>query len=127
MERRSGVAPLRMDSTTDVAPDMSAIKISGAGADHERRVSDLVELIDVIRPAVEADGGTLHLRAVDTDSGEVKVELAGACGSCAVASLTLEGGITRIVRQRLDWVTAVHGSVEEDPTAAGMGGWTPRL
>jgi len=116
-----------MDSTTDTAPDLSAITIAGSGPDHERRVSDLLELIDVVRPAVEADGGTLHLRAVDTDSGEVTVELAGACGSCAVAGLTLEGGITRIMRQRLDWVTAVHGKVEDDPTATGVGGWTPRL
>ena len=75
---------------------------------------------------MEADGGTLHLRAVDTDSGEVTVELAGACGSCAVASVTLEGGITRIMKQRLDWVTEVHGKVEEDPTATGFGGWTPK-
>ncbi len=116
-----------MDSTTEIASDLSGIAITGSGPDHERRVSDLLELIDVVRPAVEADGGTLHLRAVDTDSGEVKVELAGACGSCAVAGLTLEGGITRIMKQRLDWVTAVHGSVEEDPLATGVGGWTPRV
>jgi Fe-S cluster biogenesis protein NfuA len=110
----------------DTTADLSAVTITGSGPDHDRRVSDLVELIDVVRPAVEADGGTLHLRAVDTDSGEVTVQLAGACGSCAVASLTLEGGITRIMRQRLDWVTEVHGSVEDDPTATGFGGWTPK-
>ena len=116
-----------MDPTTDIAADLSAIAITGSGPDHERRVSDLLELIDVVRPAVEADGGTLHLKAVDTDSGEVTVELAGACGSCAVAGLTLEGGITRIMRQRLDWVTEVHGRVEEDLSATGVGGWTPRV
>ena len=121
------VAHVHMDSTTDTAPDLSAITIAGSGPEHQRRVGDLLELIDVVRPAVEADGGTLNLRAVDTDSGDVTVELAGACGSCAVASLTLEGGITRIMRQRLDWVTAVHGNVEDDPTATGVGGWTPRI
>ena len=115
-----------MDSPPELALDLSGITITGSGPEHQRRVRDLLELIDVVRPAVEADGGTLHLRAVDTDTGEVKVELAGACGSCAVAGLTLEGGITRIMRQRLDWVTAVHGSVEDDPTATGVGGWTPR-
>jgi Fe-S cluster biogenesis protein NfuA len=115
-----------MDSTTESAPDLSAIAITGSGPDHERRVSDLLELIDVIRPAVAADGGTLELVAVDTDAGEVTVQLAGACGSCAVASLTLEGGITRILQQRLDWITEVHGNVEDDPDATGFGGWTPR-
>lgn len=115
-----------MDSQADLATDPSALSIHGTGPDHERRVRDLLELMDVVRPAVEADGGTLHLRSVDTDSGEVTVELAGACGSCAVASLTLEGGITRILQQRLDWVTEVHGSVEEDAGATGWGGWTPK-
>ena len=115
-----------MDSI-DIAPDLSGITIAGGGPDHQRRIRDLLELIDVVRPAVEADGGTLHLRAVDTDSGDVTVELAGACGSCAVAGLTLEGGINRILKQRLDWVTAVHGSVEEDPLATGVGGWTPKV
>jgi len=113
-------------TSSDTSADNSTVKIVGTGPDHERRVRDVLELIDVIRPVVEADGGTLHLRAVDTDSGEVTVELAGACGSCAVASVTLEGGITRIMKQRLDWVTEVHGSVEEDPTATGFGGWTPK-
>ena len=111
---------------TDTPADEPTTNVAGSGPDHARRVRDLLELIDVIRPAVEADGGTLHLRTVDTDSGEVTVELAGACGSCAVASVTLEGGITRIMKQRLDWVTEVHGMVEEDPTATGFGGWTPK-
>jgi Fe-S cluster biogenesis protein NfuA len=114
-----------MDPTADVTIDLLAPAITGTGPDHERRVSDLLELMDVVRPAVEADGGTLRLVAADTDSGLVKVELAGACGSCAVAGLTLEGGISRILRQRLDWVTEVDGSVDDDPEATGWGGWTP--
>jgi len=115
-----------MELTTQTPTETPAMKLVGTGPDHERRVRDVLDLIDVVRPAVEADGGTLHLRAVDTDSGEVTVELAGACGSCAVASLTLEGGITRIMKQRLDWVTEVHGKVEEDLSATGFGGWTPK-
>jgi Fe-S cluster biogenesis protein NfuA len=114
------------ETTTDTDTAPVTVAVTGGGPDHERRVSDLLELIDVIRPAVEADGGTLHLKAVDTDTGDVTVELAGACGSCAVASLTLEGGITRILRQRLDWITEVHGEVEEDPDAVGWGAWTPQ-
>jgi Fe-S cluster biogenesis protein NfuA len=116
-----------MDTTADLSSDsLDGVTITGAGPEHDRRVRDVVDLIDVIRPAVEADGGTLFLRGVDTDAGVVKVELAGACGSCAVASMTLEGGITRIMRQRLDWVTEVQGTVDDDPSATGVGGWTPR-
>ncbi|MFZ4721378.1 MAG: NifU family protein [Ilumatobacteraceae bacterium] len=101
--------------------------ITGDGPEHDRRVRDLLELMDVVRPAVEADGGNLRLVSADTDAGVVRVELAGACGSCAVAAMTLEGGITRILRQRLDWVTEVQGGVEEDPEATGFGGWTPKI
>lgn len=122
-----------MDTTADpssaalaASTDIDGVALIGAGPEHERRVRDVVDLIDVIRPAVEADGGTLFLRGVDTDAGVVKVELAGACGSCAVASMTLEGGITRIMKQRLDWVTEVQGTVDDDPSATGFGGWTPR-
>lgn len=113
-----------LDTSTSTGP---APAITGSGPDHDRRVRDLLELMDVVRPAVEADGGNLRLVAVDTDAGVVRVELAGACGSCAVASMTLEGGITRILRQRLDWVTEVQGGVEEDPEATGFGGWTPKI
>lgn len=114
----------------DSAPELSDVSdnaaLTGAGPDHDRRVRDLRELMEVVRPAVEADGGTLRLVSADTDTGAVQVELAGACGSCEVAGMTLEGGISRILRQRLDWVTEVSGSVKEDPLATGWGGWTPK-
>lgn len=115
-----------MTVPADTSTSDMTMQLSGSGPEHERRVRDLLELMDVVRPAVEADGGTLYLRAADTDTGEVTVELAGACGSCAVASMTLEGGITRILKQRLDWVTEVRGHVEDDPSATGFGGWTPK-
>jgi Fe-S cluster biogenesis protein NfuA len=115
---------LPSDSPTDT---VGTPTLTGSGPDHERRVRDLLELMDVVRPAVEADGGNLNLLSADTDSGFVEVQLAGACGSCAVASMTLEGGITRILQQRLDWVTEVKGGVAEDATATGYGGWQPRI
>ncbi|MEQ1698600.1 MAG: NifU family protein [Ilumatobacteraceae bacterium] len=115
-----------MSASADPSTADTTMQLNGSGPDHDRRIRDLLELMDVVRPAVEADGGTLHLRAADTDTGEITVELAGACGSCAVASMTLEGGITRIMKQRLDWVTEVRGKVEDDPSATGFGGWTPK-
>lgn len=119
-----------MDSAADLTADLTSVSepavLTGDGPDHDRRVRDLLELMDVVRPAVEADGGTLRLVSVDTDTGRVQVELAGACGSCEVAGMTLEGGISRILKQRLDWVTDVAGTVQEDPLATGWGGWTPK-
>jgi len=48
-----------------------------------------------------------------------------------VSSSTLSGGVERILKGRLDWVTEVIGGVDEDidPGASvsmGAGGWVPR-
>ena len=44
------------------------------------------ETIEVIRPALQADGGDIYLRGVDTETGVVQVELVGACVSCPASS-----------------------------------------
>lgn len=95
------------------------------------RQEALRALIDLMRPAVQADGGDLELVAFDVDSGMVEVELRGACSSCAISSATLQGGVERILRSRLDWVTEVRGGVDEsaDPlesAALGQGGYVPK-
>ncbi len=99
--------------------------------DNERaqRLSSLREIIELMRPAVQADGGDLVLISADVESGVVEVQLQGACSSCAVSSSTLQGGVDRILRGRLDWVTEVIGGVDDvDPESAptGVGGWVPR-
>jgi Fe-S cluster biogenesis protein NfuA len=95
------------------------------------RTSALAELLEMMRPAVQMDGGDLHLVAADYVNGVVEVELQGACGSCAIAGDTLSGGVERLLRERLDWVTEVRGGVDEtvDPyesAAAGRGAYVPK-
>ncbi|HUE61055.1 MAG TPA: NifU family protein, partial [Acidimicrobiales bacterium] len=100
--------------------------------DEERakRLADLNELIDLIRPAVQSDGGDLVLLSADVESGVVEVQLQGSCSSCAISSTTLQAGVERILKERLDWVTEVYGGVDEDidwetSSAMGRGGYTP--
>ena len=93
------------------------------------RVSALDDLMDLMRPSVQADGGDLVLLSADVVTGVVEVQLQGACSSCAISSSTLQGGVERILKGRLDWVTEVIGGVEEtDPemVQVGIGGWVPR-
>lgn len=99
--------------------------VTGEHADAERRLRDLDEIIEVVRPVIAADGGELDVLAVDFETGVVRLQLSGACGSCAVSSSTLNQGVDRILRDRLDWVTSVEGSVAESDVS-GYGGWTPR-
>jgi Fe-S cluster biogenesis protein NfuA len=63
--------------------------------------------IEAIRPAIQADGGDIFLRAVDVDRGVVSVELVGACVSCPASTVTLKAGIERILKDRVEGVTEV--------------------
>ncbi len=65
------------------------------------------ETIEVIRPALQADGGDIVLRDVNEETGIVSVTLTGACGTCPASTQTLKAGIERIMRDRVDGVTEV--------------------
>ena len=96
------------------------------------RLADLQGLIDLMRPAVQADGGDLVLVGADVESGVVEVQLVGACSSCAISSATLQGGVERILRDRLPWVTEVIGGVDDSmddfqSAALGRGAYVPRF
>ena len=65
------------------------------------------ETIEVIRPALQADGGDIILREVDESTGVVSVTLTGACTTCPASDQTLKAGIERIMRDRIDGVTEV--------------------
>ena len=102
--------------------------------DEERaeRLSQLQGIIELMRPAVQADGGDLALLHADVEAGVVEVQLQGACSSCAVSSSTLQGGVERILHDRLPWVVEVRGGVDEsaDPfesQSLGRGGYVPSL
>ena len=99
--------------------------------ERSRRLTELRELIELMRPAVQQDGGDLVLVSADVESGVVEVQLQGACSSCAISASTLEGGVERILTGRLAWVTEVRGGVDEsmDPVEAsflGRGAYVPK-
>jgi Fe-S cluster biogenesis protein NfuA len=64
-------------------------------------------VIEMIRPALQSDGGDIVLLDVDEDTGVVEVELVGACGSCPSSTMTLKAGVERIMRDRVDGVTEI--------------------
>jgi Fe-S cluster biogenesis protein NfuA len=100
-------------------------------AERAERLGKLQALIELMRPAVQADGGDLVLVAADVETGVVEVQLQGSCSSCAISSSTLQGGVERILTDRLPWVREVIGGVDEtaDPyesASLGQGGYVPR-
>ena len=67
----------------------------------------VAEVIEIIRPAIQADGGDITLIEVDEPTGVVTVELSGACVSCPASTVTMKAGIERIMKDRVPGVTAV--------------------
>jgi Fe-S cluster biogenesis protein NfuA len=114
----------KTETAADQTPDVLTDEVRG------ERLAALTSIIELMRPAVQADGGDLALMSADVETGVVEVQLQGACSSCAVSSSTLQGGVERILHQRLDWVTEVKGGVDEsvDPfesESMGRGGYVP--
>lgn len=78
------------------------------------------QVIEVIRPAIQADGGDIFLRDVDAEGGVVSVELVGACVSCPASTVTLKAGIERILKDRVPGVTEVVDVGTPTETAIGL-------
>ena len=87
----------------------------------EQHVREKVEkVIEVIRPAIQADQGDIILHDVDEATGVVTVELTGACVSCPASTQTLKAGVERIMRDRVPGVTEVRDLTVSDGTAVSL-------
>ncbi len=86
--------------------------------------SQVADVIEIIRPAIQADGGDINLLDVDEFTGIVQVELTGACVSCPASTVTMKAGIERIMKDRVPGVTSViqpgEDELIEDGTAVSL-------
>ena len=64
------------------------------------------EVINTIRPRLQADGGDIEL--VDVNEGVVKVRLQGACHGCPGAQMTLKLGVERLLREKIPEIKTVE-------------------
>jgi Fe-S cluster biogenesis protein NfuA len=58
-----------------------------------------------VRPVLLADGGDVQL--IDVKDGVVTLRLTGACGGCPMATMTLKGGIERVLKEQVPEVKEV--------------------
>jgi Fe-S cluster biogenesis protein NfuA len=63
------------------------------------------QVIDRIRPAVQADGGDIEL--VDVIGDTVKIRFHGACHGCPSSTMTLQHGIERNIRDNVPEIASV--------------------
>ena len=68
---------------------------------------EVEEVIEQIRPSLQADGGDVELVEV-TDQGVVKVELQGACAGCPMSQMTLKNGIEKQLKAKIADVERVE-------------------
>ncbi|HBE79314.1 MAG TPA: hypothetical protein DDW65_16305 [Firmicutes bacterium] len=64
------------------------------------------EVLDKIRPSLQADGGDVEL--VDYIDGIVKVRLKGACSGCPMSTMTIKNGIERYLKQEIPEIISVE-------------------
>lgn len=64
-------------------------------------------VINLIRPAVQADGGDVEVVDVTAD-GVVRIRLHGACVGCPSSTITLQMGIERNLKEHIPQVRAVE-------------------
>jgi Fe-S cluster biogenesis protein NfuA len=67
----------------------------------------ILEVLDSIRPAIQADGGDVELLAYREEEGVVEVRLMGACESCPISLMTLKEGIERRLKSSVPGVVEV--------------------
>ncbi len=70
-------------------------------------IKKVENVIDQIRPYLEADGGNIRFVNL-TDDFVVNVELLGACGSCPMSQMTLKNGVEQAMKKAIPEIKAVE-------------------
>ena len=63
------------------------------------------EVINAIRPSLQADGGNIEF--VGIDDGVVQVRLLGACAGCPMSQMTLSNFVEKILKEKVPGVKGV--------------------
>ncbi|MCD6660817.1 MAG: NifU family protein [Lentimicrobium sp.] len=76
-------------------------------SNHEELTTKVKNIIEQIRPYLQADGGDISFVNL-TDDKVVNVELQGACGSCPFSRMTLKNGVEEAVKKALPEIKSVE-------------------
>jgi len=69
-------------------------------------VEKIKEVLETIRPALQADGGDVEF--IDCVDGVVTVRLKGACGNCPMSMMTLKQGIEARIKAAIPEIKSVE-------------------
>ena len=93
-------AELKREEETIEQPAKKPAEEKPAGLSNLQRMQKVMEVINMIRPQLQADGGDIEL--VDINGKVVSVRLQGSCHGCAASQVTLHQVIEQILRQQVE-------------------------
>lgn len=93
-------AELKREGETIEQPVKKPAEEKPASLSNLQRMQKVMEVINMIRPQLQADGGDIEL--VDINGKVVSVRLQGSCHGCAASQVTLHQVIEQILRQQVE-------------------------
>ncbi|MDP7008391.1 MAG: NifU family protein [Phycisphaerales bacterium] len=66
----------------------------------------VLEVLELIRPSIQADGGDIELVEVSED-GVVSIRFLGACIGCPSSDMTLQQGIEKTLKEHIEAIKSV--------------------
>ncbi|MBU3729184.1 MAG: NifU family protein [Phycisphaerales bacterium] len=69
-------------------------------------LAEVCEIVDLLRPDIQADGGDVEV--VGVRDGIVEVRLHGACIGCPSSGMTLQHGILSALKERIPSITDIR-------------------
>jgi Fe-S cluster biogenesis protein NfuA len=72
-------------------------------------------------PQIQMHGGSAAIQHLDRESGEVSIQLGGACSGCGISPMTIQAIKTRMVKE-IPEIESVHANTGADGGSEGMAG-----
>ena len=90
------------------------------GDDLEERVSNFLRRNF---PQIQMHGGSAAIQDIDRETGEVHIQLGGACSGCGISPMTIQAIKSRMVKE-IPEIETVHADTGMDGGGGG-GGMSP--
>jgi Fe/S biogenesis protein NfuA len=91
------------------------------GDDLEERVSNFLRRNF---PQIQMHGGTAAIQDIDRETGEVHIQLGGACSGCGISPMTIQAIKSRMVKE-IPEIEQVHADTGMGGGGGGGGGMSP--
>lgn len=75
-------------------------------------------------PQIQMHGGSAAIQNIDRETGEVDIQLGGACSGCGISPMTIQAIKSRMIKE-IPEIEKVHAGTGESAGHGGEGGMSP--